>query len=66
MEDCNKYTKKMLIGLFIFIMIFINPLWTYSKVFASIISIVLWLWSLIYVLPYVRCYGNYLRKDFRK
>jgi len=64
MEDCSKYTKKMFIGLFIFIMIFINPLWEYSKIIASIITIILWLWSLIYVLPYFKCYGKHLRKNF--
>ncbi|CAA6820429.1 MAG: Unknown protein [uncultured Sulfurovum sp.] len=66
MKDCNKYIKKMFAGLFILVLIFINPLWEYSSLLAVTTTIILWLSSLIYVLPYFRCYGKTLRKDLKK
>jgi len=66
MNDCSKYTKRMLVGIIFFILIFINPLWRYSELFASIVSVIIMILSLVYILPYFRCYGSILRQNYKK
>ena len=61
MKNCSKYIKKMYFGGFLFLCIYLNPFWNYSTVIAVTLTILLWIFSLIYVLPYFKCYGENLR-----
>jgi hypothetical protein len=62
MKNCDKFLKKMYFGGFVLLCMYLNPLWSYSTVVAVIVTILLWIVSLIYILPYFRCYGENLRR----
>ena len=62
MNDCSKYLKKLYFGGLLFIFIFvIFEVNCFSTLITMVLVIILWILSLIYALPYFRCYGENLR-----
>ena len=65
MKDCSKYLKKMYFGAFLYLLLIFNMSLGFNFVLKIIISILLFIVSMSYVLPYFQCIGdNFRRKKF--
>jgi hypothetical protein len=66
MKNCNKFLKKMYFGAFLFLCIpIVFTINYFSESVTFFIVFILWFVTMIFVLPYFRCYGDNLRNKRR-